>query len=183
MLFRPQGLIPEQRRQARDREGVRDEPLMDVRQRRKRAGVSDSCSSRGLRKEFGGLVAVNDVDLTIPRGSIVSLIGPNGAGQDDVLQHDHRRLQADGRAGGLRRQGHRRLASAYRHRARHRADVPEHPPLPADDVRSRTCSSACTAGFKGGIVGSILGRRGCGARSVRRTSGRASCSSTAGSRA
>jgi branched-chain amino acid transport system ATP-binding protein len=34
-----------------------------------------------LRKEFGGLVAVDDVDFVVPEGAIVSLIGPNGAGK------------------------------------------------------------------------------------------------------
>jgi branched-chain amino acid transport system ATP-binding protein len=37
--------------------------------------------TNGLRKEFGGLVAVDDVDFTVPEGAIVSLIGPNGAGK------------------------------------------------------------------------------------------------------
>ena len=34
-----------------------------------------------VRKEFGGLVAVNDVDFTVPREKVISLIGPNGAGK------------------------------------------------------------------------------------------------------
>ncbi len=37
--------------------------------------------ARGVTKRFGGLLAVSEVDFTIPRGAIVSLIGPNGAGK------------------------------------------------------------------------------------------------------
>jgi branched-chain amino acid transport system ATP-binding protein len=37
--------------------------------------------TRGLTKEFKGFVAVDNVDLSVVRGSIHALIGPNGAGK------------------------------------------------------------------------------------------------------
>jgi branched-chain amino acid transport system permease protein len=39
----------------------------------------------GLRKEFGGLVAVNDVGFAVHAGEIVGLIGPNGAGKSTTF--------------------------------------------------------------------------------------------------
>jgi len=41
----------------------------------------DILVARDCTKRFGGLVAVSEVDFTIPRGIIASLIGPNGAGK------------------------------------------------------------------------------------------------------
>ncbi len=40
---------------------------------------------RGLRREFGGVVAVDNVDLTIYTGQTVSVIGPNGAGKTTLF--------------------------------------------------------------------------------------------------
>ena len=40
---------------------------------------------RGLTKFFGGLGAVNGVDLSMPEGSLRGLIGPNGAGKTTVF--------------------------------------------------------------------------------------------------
>ena len=41
---------------------------------------------RGLTKRFGGLVAVNGIDLDIHPGEILGLIGPNGSGKSTVMK-------------------------------------------------------------------------------------------------
>ena len=43
-------------------------------------------SARGLYQSFGGVVAVDDVDLDLYRGEILGLLGPNGAGKTTIFE-------------------------------------------------------------------------------------------------
>ena len=41
---------------------------------------------RGLRKRYGGLTAVDGIDLVIRRGEVFGLLGPNGAGKSTTVE-------------------------------------------------------------------------------------------------
>ena len=40
----------------------------------------------GLRKNFGDFIAVNGLDLRVPRGQVYGLLGPNGAGKTSTIR-------------------------------------------------------------------------------------------------
>jgi ABC-2 type transport system ATP-binding protein len=42
--------------------------------------------THGLTREFGGLVAVDGIDLAVPAGSFYGFLGPNGAGKSTTIK-------------------------------------------------------------------------------------------------
>lgn len=65
--------------------------------------MSDILAVSGIRKSFGGLVAVDDVSFTVPRSRIMSIIGPNGAGKSTLFDLLTRVQDAD--AGSITSEG------------------------------------------------------------------------------
>ena len=64
---------------------------------------------RGLRKAFGGLLAVSDLDFDVSAGTIVGIIGPNGSGKTTVLNLITGEIAPD--AGSVRLEGREILGS------------------------------------------------------------------------
>jgi branched-chain amino acid transport system permease protein len=97
MLYKPEGLagrrvrpaavvVDEREEQAALVEAPPGPQAADIpawlRERRPARGSGPPIlEARGVTKAFGGLVAVNQVDLVIPERAIIGLIGPNGAGK------------------------------------------------------------------------------------------------------
>ncbi|WP_120006189.1 ATP-binding cassette domain-containing protein [Nesterenkonia muleiensis] len=61
-----------------------------------RVHTSYAVEAHGLFKKFGDNIAVDGVDLSIPRGGIYGVLGPNGAGKTTVIRMLATLLRPDG---------------------------------------------------------------------------------------
>ena len=93
MLFRRQGLIPATRPQAaltfdQQHAEIRRGGFTDLKLHglggEARTGAA-ALDIKGVTVRFGGLTALNKVDLMVPKGGVVAVIGPNGSGKSTLF--------------------------------------------------------------------------------------------------
>ncbi|SOD74624.1 amino acid/amide ABC transporter ATP-binding protein 1 (HAAT family) [Jatrophihabitans sp. GAS493] len=75
---------------------------------------SDGLQARGITVRYGGVVANQDVSISVPPGQIVGLIGPNGAGKTSFVDA----LTGFAKASGEISMGGRRIDSLRPHQRR-----------------------------------------------------------------
>ena len=102
----------------------------------------------GLAKRFGGIVATDDLALSIERGELHAVIGPNGAGKTTLIAQLSGQLTPD--SGHVRFDGRdiTQLAGVCAQPARAGALVPDHVAV-SRSQRARQCGArgagACRA--------------------------------------
>jgi ABC-2 type transport system ATP-binding protein len=97
--------------------------------------TSVAIETRGLTKRYGDLVALDHLDLSIPRGEVFGLLGPNGAGKTTTLRlllGFARPTEGSARIAGYDAQ--REVAAAHRHLAFVSGDLALWPQLSGRDT-------------------------------------------------